>query len=99
MHGDSALENILVDGQGSVKIIDFGFSYRVGAVARGGTITYAPPEVITVVQGSSPPPQTPQCCDVWSLGVVHFALLCGHLPFAGASDFKVAAKILLSLTG
>ena len=98
MHGDLALENILVDGRGFVKIIDFGFSYRVGEVARGGTITYAPSEVITFVQDSSPPPQTPQCCDVWSLGVVLFPLLCGHLPFAGASDFEVAASYGVATT-
>ena len=28
------LENIVVDGWGSVKIIDVGFSYRVGEVAK-----------------------------------------------------------------
>ena len=48
------------------------------------------------MHGPSPPPQTPQCCgcDVWSLVVVLFALLCRHLPFEGANEFEVAAKIL-----
>ena len=94
VHGDLALENILVDGRGFVKIIDFGFSYRVGEVARGGTITYAPSEVITFVQDSSPPPQTPQCCDglVSGCGAFPLALwapaLCGSQRLRGGSILR-----------
>lgn len=33
-------------------------------------------------------------CDMWSLGVILFILLCGEPPFNGESDDKIMAKIL-----
>ncbi len=64
-----------------VKIADFGLSgfYRPGALIKSscGTLSFLAPEVFQGTANAGPP------LDVWSLGVVLFAILCGRLPFEG----------------
>ena len=68
-----------------VKIADFGLSdfYRPGAMRRTncGSISYLAPEVFRGTSNAGPP------LDIWSLGVIVFAMLCGRLPFEG-TDLK-----------
>ncbi|KDO33668.1 CAMK/CAMKL protein kinase [Saprolegnia parasitica CBS 223.65] len=85
-HRDLKLENILLQNDlNSVKIADFGLSdfYRPGAMAKTtcGSISYLPPEVFRGTSNAGPP------LDVWSLGVILFAIVCGRLPFEG-SDLR-----------
>jgi serine/threonine protein kinase len=60
-----------------VKIADFGLSafYRPGATMKSscGTLSFLAPEVFDGTSNAGPP------LDVWSLGVILFALLCGDL--------------------
>lgn len=64
-----------------VKIADFGLSdfYRPGATMKSscGTLSFLAPEVFKGTANAGPP------LDVWSLGVILFAMLCGRLPFEG----------------
>lgn len=82
-HRDLKLENILLkdNSLGCVKIADFGLSdfYRPGALIKSscGTLSFLAPEVFRGTANAGPP------LDVWSLGVILFALLCGRLPFEG----------------
>lgn len=81
VHRDLKLENFLYDGKGSshIKLIDFGFSKRWDPKKRMrtccGTLAYIAPEVLRKSYGSQ--------CDLWSLGVIAFALLSGCMPFHG----------------
>ena len=34
-----------------------------------------------------------QECDIWSLGVIMYVLLCGYAPFHGTSDADLLDKI------
>ncbi|KCV71012.1 CAMK/CAMKL protein kinase [Fonticula alba] len=80
IHRDLKPENLLLDeSRRQIKIIDFGFSntYDSGDLLNTfcGSPFYAAPEMILGKRYTGPE------VDVWSLGVILFALLCGHLPF------------------
>jgi serine/threonine protein kinase len=79
VHRDLKPENLLLDGDGNIKLIDFGLSNIMedGAFLRTscGSPNYAAPEVISATMYAGPE------VDVWSCGVILFALLCGNLPF------------------
>ena len=79
-HRDLKLENIIVDPLTQrIKVIDFGLAtrYQPGKrlTARCGSEEYTCPEVIKAEPYEGPVP------DVWSLGIILFALLTGQLPF------------------
>ncbi|GMF64803.1 unnamed protein product [Phytophthora lilii] len=65
----------------TAKIADFGLSdfYKPGAMMKTscGSISYLAPEVFRGTSNAGPP------LDVWSLGVILFAIVCGRLPFEG----------------
>jgi len=79
VHRDLKPENLLLDGQNRVKIADFGLSNIMidGDFLRTscGSPNYAAPEVISGKLYAGPE------VDVWSAGVILYALLCGTLPF------------------
>lgn len=79
VHRDLKPENLLLDSNWNVKIADFGLSniMRDGHFLKTscGSPNYAAPEVISGKLYAGPE------VDVWSCGVILYALLCGTLPF------------------
>lgn len=83
LHQDLRPENIMIDGTGTVKIIDFGATRVAGIEEMGaphaandilGTAQYTAPEYFL---GDSGTPRS----DFFSLGVIAYQMLCGRLPF------------------
>ncbi|XP_055532040.1 uncharacterized protein LOC129722550 isoform X1 [Wyeomyia smithii] len=83
VHRDLKAENVLLDNEMNVKLADFGFSntFTEGTPLRTwcGSPPYAAPEVFQGVEYDGPR------SDIWSLGVVLYVLVCGALPFDGAT--------------
>jgi len=78
-HRDIKLDNIMIDFSGKVKLIDFGLCKTGGADecdGRVGSNEYCAPEIYRtkkVYNGYD--------ADIWSTGVVLYALLFGVFPF------------------
>lgn len=72
-------ENLLLDHEMRIKIVDFGLSntYSKGEKMKTacGSPCYAAPEMIAgkLYNGID--------VDIWSCGVILYALICGYLPF------------------
>ncbi|KAJ3020851.1 hypothetical protein HKX48_000081 [Thoreauomyces humboldtii] len=81
VHRDLKLENLLLDGQRNVIITDFGFANRSSVNAEQllltscGSPCYAAPELV-ISDG-----YVGEAADIWSCGVILYAMLCGYLPF------------------
>ncbi|XP_070573823.1 serine/threonine-protein kinase MARK2-like [Ptychodera flava] len=82
VHRDLKCENILLDEYNNVKITDFGFAVRVPNHNKShllktfcGSYAYAAPEILNATHYDG------KLADVWSLGVILFAMVNGKLPF------------------
>jgi len=72
-------ENLLLDKKKIIKIADFGLGnpYKEGEFLYTpcGSPCYASPEMISGKK------YDPFKSDLWSAGVILFAMVCGYLPF------------------
>jgi len=94
VHRDLKPENFLFKGpgpgEGEIVIIDFGLSKMVDRpddhmATRVGTPYYIAPEVLNRDYTKS--------CDLWSIGVITYILLCGYPPFYGDNDQMIFKQI------
>mmetsp|Transcript_36250 Transcript_36250/g.53154 ORF Transcript_36250/g.53154 Transcript_36250/m.53154 type:complete len:560 (-) Transcript_36250:497-2176(-) len=89
VHRDLKPENFLFLTEADdspIKIIDFGLSrhdnHNFGIMkTKVGTPYYVAPEVLRREYTKS--------CDIWSIGVISYILLCGYPPFYGDSDNQI----------
>eukprot|EP00968_Pinguiococcus_pyrenoidosus_P022964 scaffold3496_cov201-Pinguiococcus_pyrenoidosus.AAC.3 len=93
-HRDLKLENFILDSPGDdaqLRLIDFGLSKHLKQSHQHmhravGTPFYVAPEVLDF--------NYTVACDMWSLGVIAYMLLCGRPPFAGETDEDILQKVM-----
>ena len=94
VHCDLKPANIMVDREGSAKVLDMGIAEQLSPTSPAqknapsvrGTPAYMAPEQAS---GLQPHPST----DVFSLGIVLFELITGHRPFVGENTGEVIESI------
>jgi len=95
IHQDLKPENILIDKNETLKIIDFG-SAKIAGIEEIylpievnnilGTINYTAPEYHIGTPGSNR-------SDIFSLGVIIYEMLCGHLPYGENMSVKNIKRV------
>jgi len=108
VHRDLKPENVLFvdEGQTTLKLIDFGYAamHRPGVdKLRGlsGTPDYVAPEVLSWYEGDPEGEPDPNelrleydaSCDMWSVGVILYILLCGFPPFYAEGEAELIARV------
>lgn len=87
VHRDLKPENLLLSEPKdfTIKLVDFGLACKIQEgqflKERYGTSYYIAPEVIKK--------HYTEKCDIWSLGVILYILLCGYPPFNGSDDSQI----------
>lgn len=91
IHRDIKPHNILIDHEENVKITDFGIAIAISSNSITqtnsllGSVQYISPEQ---ARGNIVTKQS----DIYSLGIVLYELLTGHVPFDGESAVSIALK-------
>lgn len=91
VHRDLKCENLLIGPEECIIVTDFGFATQQPKnrllTTFCGSYAYAAPEILS---GSS---YNGKCTDVWSVGVILYAMLNGKLPYNDTKPKNILAKI------
>ena len=93
-HRDLKPENILMDRHGNIKIVDFGMAALQPAnkwlTTSCGSPHYASPEVILAQKYRG------DKADIWSSGIILYAMLTGTLPFdSDGTDHRDVCRLVI----
>ncbi|KAL6014774.1 Calmodulin-dependent protein kinase cmk2 [Candidozyma auris] len=94
VHRDIKPENVLYlteKPDSAIVLADFGIAKKLQdpkekLMSSAGSFGYAAPEVITGTGHGKP-------CDIWSLGVVTYTILCGYSPFRSENVQDFIAEV------
>ncbi len=89
VHRDIKPSNVIINNEGTVKIMDFGISKSIydskGITKTGaklGTVLYMSPEQIRALEPTNQ-------SDIYSIGITFYEMLNGKTPFEDGTDFEI----------
>lgn len=99
VHRDIKPENILLDDNYNLKLADFGFCHYYSPESTKhqflktpcGSLFYSPPEILASI------PYDGIKSDMWSLGIVLFAMVNGTLPWSNIDSQFALCKAILNM--
>jgi len=96
IHRDLKLSNIVFSSPHSkeIRVVDFGISGVYAPLSKSdkslaGSLKYLAPEVLTQKNTAADP-----ALDIFSMGVILYALVVGKLPFDGPDQAEIKRKIV-----
>jgi serine/threonine protein kinase len=89
VHRDLRLENIFIDNEGIIKIGGFGLAIKIindekPLKEKVGSPDYMSPEMINPSRSSKV--GYGQETDIWSAGIVLYAMIYGRMPFSTKNE-------------
>lgn len=95
VHGDLKPSNLMLEPDGTIRILDFGLAHHLDAMATAslapaalqGTVAYMAPERMLGAPLSAQ-------ADVYALGLILYEMVCGARPFARLDGLALAAAQL-----
>jgi serine/threonine protein kinase/Tfp pilus assembly protein PilF len=91
IHCDLKPQNIMIDGEGNVRIVDFGVarSHKATGMTESGFMI-GTPEYMSIEQVEGK--KVDQSSDIYSLGVILYEMLTGKVPFKADTPLSTALK-------
>jgi serine/threonine protein kinase len=91
VHRDLKPQNIMIDREGSVKIMDFGIARSLKAKGITGTgMMIGTPEYMSPEQVEGK--EADERSDIYAVGVILYEMQTGRVPFEGETPLSVALK-------
>jgi serine/threonine protein kinase len=91
VHRDLKPQNIMVDDEGSARIMDFGIARSIeGKSITGAGVMIGTPDYMSPEQVESK--ETDHRSDIYSLGVILYEMVTGQVPFEGDTPFSIGVK-------
>ena len=92
VHRDVKAENVLIDDNYNIRLVDFGLSRNFENeeetfTSQCGSYQYISPEMIAGEKYTCE-------CDIWSMGVLLYIMVCGIYPFEGETMQKTMELVL-----
>jgi len=91
VHRDLKPSNIMIDKEGSARIMDFGIARSLKAKGiTGAGLMVGTPEYMSPEQAEAK--EVDHRSDIYSLGLILYEMATGQLPFEGDSPLSIAMK-------
>jgi len=91
VHRDLKPGNIMIDKGGNARIMDFGIARSLKTKGiTGSGVMIGTPEYMSTEQVESK--EVDQRSDIYSLGIILYEMVTGHVPFEGDTPFSIGVK-------